>query len=135
MSLNGSSLLILVNTGTLETPIYSAVGSQRDASVDENTEIIDYSNKESRNRRVGPGRYSSTVSLDALYVPGDAAYAVLRVAMRDGTTVVIAKEESDVVTEMATAVVATLSETYPDQAEATISASFEIDGAWEEVGS
>lgn len=135
MSLNGTDLLILANTGTPSVPIYEAVGSQRDASVDENTEIIDYSNKESRNRRVGPGRYSSSVSLDALYVPSDAAYAVLKAAMRAGDTIIIAKQESDVVTETATAVVATLSETFPDQAEATVSASFEIDGAWEAVGS
>lgn len=135
MSLNGTDLLILANTGTVEVPVYEAVGSQRDASVDESTDIIDYSNKESRNRRVGPGRYSSTVSLDALYVPDDAAYAVLKSAMRTGTTVVMAKQVSDVVTETATAVVASLSETFPDQAEATVSASFEIDGAWEAVGS
>lgn len=133
--LNGTDLLILANTGTVEVPVYEAVGSQRDASVDESTDIIDYSNKESRNRRVGPGRYSSTVSLDALYVPDDAAYAVLKSAMRTGTTVVMAKQVSDVVTETATAVVASLSETFPDQAEATVSASFEIDGAWEAVGS
>lgn len=135
MSLNGSSLLILANTGTPSVPIYTPVGSQRDASIDENTDIIDFSNKESRNRRVGAGRYSSTVSLDALYVPDDAAYAVLKAAMRSGDTVIIAREESDVVVETATAVVATLSETFPDQAEATVSASFEIDGAWEPVGS
>ncbi len=135
MSLNGSSFLILANTGTPESPVYEAVGSQRDASVDETTEVIDYSNKEGRARRVGPGRYSSTVSLDALYVPDDEAYAALKAAMRNGTTVLIAREESDVVVETATAVVASLSETFPDQAEATVSASFEIDGEWEAVGS
>jgi hypothetical protein len=132
---NGSSFLILANTGTDQSPVYEAVGSQRDASVDETTEIIDYSNKEGRARRVGPGRYSSTVSLDGLYVPNDAAYAVLKAAMRAGTTVLIAREESDVVIETATAVVASLSETFPDQAEATVSASFEIDDEWELVGS
>lgn len=133
--LNGTDLLILANTGTVQSPAYEAVGSQRDASVDESTDIIDYSSKDSRNRRVGPGRYSSSVSLDALYVPSDEAYQALKSAMRDGTYVILAKQLNEVVVETATAVVASLSESFPDQAEASVSASFEIDGAWEAIGS
>lgn len=135
MSFNGANFLVLVNTGTPSVPVYTAVGSQRGATIDENTEAIDYSSKESRNRRVGPGRYSSTMSMDGLYVPSDGAYAALKDAMRNGTTILVAREESDVVLETAEAVVATLSGDWPDQGESTISASFEIDDAWTVVGS
>ena len=133
--INGTNILILVNTGTPSVPTYEALGSQRGATIDETTEIIDYSSKESRNRRVGPGRYSSTMSLDALYVPGSTQYQALKDAMRNGTTLLVAKEESGDVMETVDAVVASLSEDYPDQGEATVSASFEIDDIWVVVGS
>lgn len=135
MGFNGTDLLILANTGTPSVPVYEAVGCQRDATIDENTDIIDYSCKTSRNRRVGPGRYSSSLSLDALYVPSNTAYEALKSAMRDGETILIAREEDGVVIETADAVVATLSQTFPDQGEATVSASFEIDDIWAAVGS
>jgi len=133
--MNGSDFLVLVNTGTEVSPSYEAVGCQRDATVEEASDSIDNSCKDSRAQRVDPGRYSSTVSLDALYVQTDAAYAVLKTANRDGTKVMLAKEIEDIVTEIALAKIDSISETFPDQAEATVSISFTIDGWWSEVGS
>lgn len=135
MGINGSDVLLLANTGTTESPAYEAVGSQRDATIEESDAGIDFSSKDQREQRVGPGRYSSTVSLDQLYVPSDAAYAALKTALRDGALILIAKENDGVVEETATARVDSLSESYPDQAEAVVSASFTIDGAWTVVGS
>lgn len=133
--MNGSDFLVLVNTGTAESPSYEAVGCQRDATIEEASDTIDNSCKDSRAQRVDPGRYSSTVSLDALYVQTDVAYAALKTANRDGTKVMLAKEIEDVVTEVALAKIDSISETFPDQAEATVSISFTIDGWWSEVGS
>jgi TP901-1 family phage major tail protein len=135
MAFNGTDFLILVNTGTPSVPVYTAVGSQRGATIDETTEVIDYSSKDKRHRRVGPGRYSTSLSFDGLYVPSDASFAALNDAMRNGTTILVAREEEDSVLETATAVVATLNSDFPDQAESTISVTLEIDDEWTVVGS
>lgn len=134
-SKNGTNFLLLANTGTPETPTYEVVGCQRDGSIDENNAVIDVSCKDGRAQRVLPGRYSSTVSFDALYVPTDNAYLALRTALRDGELILIARQESGVVTETATANVDSLSQSFPDQSEATVAIGLTIDGEWEEVGS
>lgn len=125
-AMNGTSILVYIGA--------NLVGSQRDVTFDEATEAIDASSKDSRNRRVLAGRYSSTVSLDALYVDDDTAYLALQTAMRNGTTVTLVRKEEGANIEQATAVVASLSTAGPDQDVATVSASFEIDGAWVELG-
>lgn len=131
---NGTDVLLLANTGTPSVPVYEVVGSQRDATFGEATAEIDVSSKASRAKRVLPGRYSATVSLDALYVPTDAAYLALQTAMRDGALILIAKQDDGVVTETADALVTSLSEKMPDQAEATVAVSLAVDGFWVEVG-
>lgn len=130
--MNGTGFLLMVNTGTEEVPAYTVVGSQRDATVDETTDTIDVSSKDGRARRVLPGRYGSTISLDALYVPDDAAYQALKAANRSGELILVAREENDVVTETASAKVDSISESFPDQGEATISISLTVDGDWTE---
>lgn len=134
---NGTNFLLLANTGSDAAPTYEVVGSQRDATLEETSAVIDYSSKNSRAARKGPGRYASTISMDALYVPTDAAYRALRDANRnpEGEIILVAKEYDGLVTETAPAVVTSISEAEPDQAEATISISLEVDGFWEEVGS
>lgn len=135
MAMNGTDLLVLVNTGTPLTPVYEAVGSQRDATIEETSDTIDVSSKDSRAQRVLAGRYSSSVSLDALYVPSDAAYQALKTANRDGDLILIARQEVGVVTEIVTAKIDSMSEAFPDQGEATISISMTVDGWWTVVGS
>lgn len=135
MAMNGADVLILVNTGTPAAPVMEIVGSQRDATFDETTAEIDVSSKDSRSMRVLPGRYGSTVSLEALYVPTDAAYLVLKNAMRDGDFVTIRRQEEDADLEEADAIVTSLSEAAPDQDGCTVSISLRIDGDWSEVGS
>lgn len=135
MGFNGSGLLLMVNTGTEQSPAYEVLPSQRDATIEESDAGIDVSNKDSRNQRILPGRYSSTISVDKLFVPSDDVYAVLKNCIRTGAMVLAAKEESDVVIETATVRVDSLSEAYPDQAESVVSIGLTVDGAWEAVGS
>ena len=135
MAMNGTDILLLVNTGTEAVPAYEAVGSQRDVTFDEATAEIDVSSKDSRSTRVLAGRYKATLSLDALYVPTDEAYLALKAAMRDGDLILVARQESDVTTETANALITSLSEKGPDQGEATVSISMTIDDVWTEVGS
>lgn len=135
MAMNGTDVLLLVNTGTDLVPSYEAVGSQRDVTLEETTEEIDVSSKDSRAKRVLPGRYGATISLDALYVPTDSAYGKLKNAMRNGTLIMVAKEVDDVTIETASALITSMSEADPDQAESTISISLTLDGEWTVVGS
>ena len=135
MAMNGTDVLLLVNTGTEALPVYEAVGSQRDVTFEEATAAIDVSSKDGRAARVLPGRYSSSLSLDALYVPTNDDYDALKDAMRDGEMILVAKEVDGTTTETATALITTMSEAFPDQGEATISISMTIDGEWTEVGS
>lgn len=134
MAMNGTDILLYVNTGTEAAPAYTVVGSQRDVTFDETNEEIDYSSKDGRAFRGGPGRYKATVSLDALYVPDDAAYLALKDALRDGTMILIERLEVDGVDEIADAFVTSLSEAGPDQGEATVSCGMTIDGEWTAVG-
>ncbi len=131
---NGARFLVLVNTGTPSVPVYTAVGSQRDATIDEASANVDYSSKNSRAQRVGYGRYSSTLSLDHLYIQTDAGYLALKAANRNGDMILVARELDDVALETADAKVDSMSESYPDQGESVISCSLTIDGEWTEVG-
>lgn len=135
MANNGTDLLILVNTGTPSVPVYEAAGSQRNATIEETTATIDVSSKDSRAQRVLPGRYASTISLDALYVPTDAAYLALKSANRNGDLVLVARQFEGVVTEIVSAKIDSMSESFPDQDAATISISLTVDGEWQEYSS
>ena len=135
MAKNGADILLMVNVGTEAMPQYLAVGSQRDFSREETTEEIDASSKDSRTARVIAGRYGSTISLEALYVPTDEGYLALRNAMRNGDLIKVRISDENTPTEEADALITSLSEEYPDQAEATVSCDLTIDGEWAEVGS
>lgn len=135
MAMNGTDMLLYVNTGTAAVPAYTLVGSQRDVTFDESNEEIDVSSKDSRAKRVLYGRYSASVSLDALYVVDDAAYQALQDAQRDGDLILIERLEANGRDETADALISSLSETGPDQGEAAVSISFTIDGEWDVVGS
>lgn len=136
MTQNGTDILLLANTGTEAVPVYEVVGSQRDVTFDEKNDEIDLSNKDSgRAKIVIAGRYSSSISLDALYVPTNDAYLALKTACRDGELIMVARQEDAVTTELASAMIASMSSSFPDQGESTISISFTVSGEWTEVGS
>jgi hypothetical protein len=123
---NGTDILVLIEG--------NVVGSQRDASFDEKTESIDASSKVSRAKRVLPGRYSGTVSLEALYVPTDTAFQSLLSAMRNGTFVTVRRQENGAGLEEAEAIVTSLKTGAPDQDVSIVSAELEIDDEWVELG-
>ena len=135
MAMNGAEVVILINIGTPGVPAYIAIGSQKDATIEESTDTIDISSKESRAQRVLPGRYSSTISMDSLYVPNDLTYQALRNANRNGDLILVAWEEAGVVMATANAKIDSMSQSFPDQDAATCSLSLTVDGFWQEVGS
>jgi len=134
MAMNGSDVLILVNTGTAAVPIYEAVGSQTDMTIEQVAEEIDTSNKTSgRYATFIPGRYSSTISFDSLYVPNDGSYAVLRQSCEYGLFLKVRREYAGEAEREADAFVTSLSESFPDQAPGAVSAAMRISGPWRSV--
>ncbi len=133
--MNGADILLLANTGTDQSPTWTAVGSQRGVTFEETNEEIDMSSKDSRNYRVIAGRYSAKLSLEALYVPNDAAFLALQAALRDGELIKVRREESGVETEEAPALITSMSTEGPDQDAAVISIELTLDDGWTAVGS
>lgn len=132
--INGTDILLLVNTGPVLTPTYEVVGSQRDVTFEETNDEIDVSSKEQREKRVIAGRYSCSVSFDAMYVPSDAAYQALKTATRNGTPIKVLRQQSGAALEESNAIVVSLSEAAPDQDASTVSIGLTIDDQWIEVG-
>lgn len=133
--MNGADILVLLNIGTPAAPSYEVLGSQRNVTFVENTANRDASSKDSRAQRVEPGRYSSTVSLEALYVPTEDGYQALVDAMRDGTKLLIRRQEDEVNIEESDCVVNSISGAGPDQETATVAVELTVDGDWTELTS
>jgi hypothetical protein len=133
--MNGTDILLLANTGTMVSPVYEVMASQRNYGQTENTALRDASSKDAREAANEPGRYSATISLEQLYVPTDACYLALQAAMRDGEKILVIRQEDGVSIEAATCVITSLSISGPDQETATVSAELALDGAFSAVGS
>jgi predicted secreted protein len=134
VAINGVDILLFVNTGTILSPVWEAATGQRGATFDETTDEIDASSKDSRSKRVLAGRYGSTISMDGLYVPSEATYQALVAANRNGTFILVVRQEEGVDVEQATALVTSISMDAPDNDVSTCSISLTIDGEWTPVG-
>lgn len=128
--IRGTDILLKVNTGTVAAPVWTTVGHQRDASIDESRSEIDTSSKAADYSTGIMGRRKTTISLDALYVYDDSGYVLLRAAMRNRVNiqVIVARNGSNV--EYATALLLGLTINAPDDGEATYSASLTVTGDW-----
>lgn len=129
--MNGSDVLIYVKIDTT----YTVVGSQRNATVNKNTATYDVSSKDTDDELVEPGRRSSTLDMDAVYVPSDAAYLELDAAYKASSPVYLEIQENGIVTETATAYIESFTKNFPDQDASTFSMTFHITGGWDEAGS
>jgi len=119
--INGAAVLLKVGGNT--------VGSQTNVTFNENLDALDVSSKDSRSRKLIGGRYSATVTLDAMFVPDDTALATLKTAIRsDGAVEIVRYYGADF--EEADAIVTSINEGFPDQAPATLSVTLEITGDW-----
>ncbi|HEV2071104.1 MAG TPA: phage tail tube protein [Acidimicrobiales bacterium] len=124
----GTDFLVRVNTGTEAVPVWTVVGSQRDATVSRSLDTIDVSNKDSRNRRVKPGRYSVEITFDHLYVPGAAELQALKNAMLNATWTQIQEFVKGVAGKIYGGYVTGHEESFPDMGEAVVSCTFTGDG-------
>ena len=76
------------------------------------------------------GRLTQTVTLDMLFINGDAGFEALKDASRNGTAITIRRQFQGAAIEDATAFVETRSETFPDQDAGLVSLSFRLSGSW-----
>lgn len=128
--INGADVLILVDVG-VSTPSFVVAAGQRDVTFDESNNLIDISSKDTgRIEEVLMGRLTQTVSLDMLFINGDAGYLALKDASRNGTSVTIRRRFQGADIEDAIAFIETRSETFPDQDAGLVSLAFRLSGAW-----
>lgn len=129
---NGASVLVQVETAP-GSGTFITVGSQRNATFTETTAAIDFSSKNSRAARSGPGRYAWTSSFESLYLPSASGYGAIKNAMRNGHLVQIRRLESGTPLESGFAVVTSMSSAFPDQDAAVISIDLQGDGVFNPV--
>lgn len=130
MAINGADVLLYANTGTPGVPVWTVVGGQRDCTIGEDTAVVDGSSKDLRQARVQAGRYSSTISLDQLYTPSDAAYSALKTSFRAGTLIKVRIRESGVDKEEGNFLITSMERNHPDQEESTVSIDMQLDGSY-----
>jgi hypothetical protein len=126
----GWGQILLVNTGTWAAPVFEPLAEQRVVDFGEGSEPIDWSSKDSRFRRIMPGRYSSDVSAGGLYVPGDPPYLALQGAMRGHELILIRRCEDGVPIEDAIALVKAISIDAPDNDVGLMAVGLVVDGWW-----
>ena len=128
--INGSLVVVQVNTGTPAVPVWTVVGSQRDTTISGSLALIDASSKDSRSEVVKAGRWTGELTLAHLYVPGAAEQRLLRNANRNGDVIRLRTFEDGVATEVADGVVNEYSENHPDMDVSTVEVTVHISNGW-----
>jgi len=131
--INGADVVLVVDG--IQIP------AQRSLSQSETTASIDMSSKDGRAKRVAPGRYASTMSLTALYLPGASGFDQMQQKFRDGEYIDVIRNEPSSGSswpsstasgvETASCIITEMSPQFPDQDASTVSLSIEVDGEWE----
>jgi predicted secreted protein len=132
VGMNGADVLLYAETapGT-----FTALAGQRGATRDRSAATIDISHKLDKYERFIPGRLSSSLAFDGLWVPTDEAYQTLDEAYDAQDTIVCRLMWDGEPWKEADGFLTSLSEAYPDQDAATITATFQVSGAWRDVTS
>lgn len=131
---NGTAVLVLIEDPT--TPgTYIPLEAQGDLSISESSASIDTSSKDARERAVTSGRYESSGSVALLYRPSAPAQAALKASFRAGTLITLRVSEDGEQVEEAQVHITQHNLDAPDQDRAEISIEFDVNGAWELVGS
>lgn len=129
MAIDGAAVLVLADVGGVYTPVAEQQGLSRESS----RNMIETSHKQADHTQWIYGKKDDTLTLDALYVPGDAAMQTLRAAMGNKTVIVIRRSENGTEIEQATALISTISDEWPDNDASTVSVEFQLSSSWEAV--
>ncbi len=128
--MDGSDLMLMVDTSATETPNYVLVACQRGFTYSGSRSEIDVSCKNEDVTRVIGGRMKETLTLESLYAPSDAAYQKLMTAFLAGTKVKVAEQEEGVTKRKGYAYIISMSKAAPMDGGVTFSANLTIDGAF-----
>lgn len=126
MAVNGTQILLLAKTGST----YTAIAEQTGLSLESSSNLIEVSSKNSNHTKFIYGREDDTLSLEALYVPGDAGLKALTDSRKNRVPVVIRQSENGVDVEEAQALVEKISVEYPDDDVATVSVDLQLIESW-----
>jgi predicted secreted protein len=132
---NGADVLVQINKGDELTPNWETVASQKGVTLNEARTTVDTSSKESADETHLAGRYSATLTLDTLFVPGAATFNELRYRMRNRLSVRLKTLLNGQALETALATITGLVMTAQDQQAVTANATFKISGGWEPASS
>lgn len=124
----GRAFLVQVNTGTEGAPVWTTVGSQRDATVTRALAIIDVSTKDSRNRRIKPGRYTVEIAFGHLYVAAAPELTALKNAVLNGTFTQVREMVAGAAGRVYGGYITGHVESFPDEGPAEVSCTFTGDG-------
>ncbi|HEY8414808.1 MAG TPA: phage tail tube protein [Thermaerobacter sp.] len=134
--LNGSAVLVLVQTGTDPTsgqPIFEAVAKQTNFSDETSRELIDDSAKGDDHVSHLYGRAETSAELEAAWVPNDAAFQALRQAYLNKEDVILRRTENGTDVEEARAKIENISREFPDNDRSTVTISFQLQEHWRQV--
>lgn len=129
--INGRDIAILVNTGSVASPVWTYLAGQMSFKNDRAAAFLDMSSKEDEHTDGAIGRRTSTISVDGLYVPGSGAYARLVQAWENGEEIKLRRREFGNNVKECRAGITSLPEDFPDNAPAKITAAFQVFGKWE----
>lgn len=126
----GVDILILVNTSSNETPVWTPVGGQRGATLSESVETVDQTTKDSGGyNEYEYGVANWTISADGLYISDDAGYKALVDAMRQKKKVKVRWQEAGTATYEGDCLVVSRDLEGPYDGEATYSVELQGSGA------
>lgn len=130
MAVKGVDIVILVDTGTQGSPVWTAVGGQRGATLSESVETIDLTHKGSNGyKEYDYGFADWTISCDGVYISDNAGYTALVDAMRNKTPVKVRWQEESTDAYEGSALVISRDLEGPYEGEATYSVELQGTGA------
>lgn len=91
----GSSVLVKVNTGTAEAPVWTNVAGQTGGTLERSRETIEATTKDSATKEFMVGHKEWSIACEGLYVVGDAGYQALEAAYDAGEFMLVIFELHD----------------------------------------
>tara|TARA_B110001454_G_C12636245_1_gene399214 strand:- start:311 stop:721 length:411 start_codon:yes stop_codon:yes gene_type:complete len=132
--LNGSQVILKADDAAATA--VSLIGGQKNVTFNSNNELINISDKNSRNSNFIGGLFNETISLSSFYVVDDAAFAYLQTAVRTGVTVSIERWQGETnadtpaKSETADCFVSSITESFAHDGAGDVEVSLQVTGAW-----
>lgn len=95
MAMKGIDIIILANTGSDATPVWTPIGGQRGATLSESVETFETTHKASGGYKEYEAGFADwTISCDGVYIETNTGYLALVTAMRAKTKVKVRWQEA-----------------------------------------